>query len=1359
MRNLIIIFFTFVSFAATAQHTKTEIPPALQEWQAWVLEKHPEIRCPFLYNAAQRNCVWPSELKIDATAQGATFSQRIDVYQDAWVALPGTSGFWPENVRDLSGNLSTAQITVRGNQNSPEIFLPIGNYEIAGNIRWEQMPRTLSIPAEAGIVQLRLNGTSLPSPTIEAGNQLRLASTPAQSSSPHQDSLQVRVFRHLTDDIPFKISTQILLDVSGKEREVQLEQVLLDNFQLIEFFSELPARIENNGSLRVQLKAGSWELTINSITNQSVETLGYHALNDLWPQQEIWVFDAQPEIRSVQISGAPTIDPTQTQLPEDWHDLPAYLLTPDTSLQLDTLHRGVSDNSNNKLQLRKDMWLDFDGTGFTLRDTITGQLNQGWRLEALLPYELQSAELGGEPQLVTRLQEGANAGIEIRDKQVNLTGISRLVRSTSVPISGWTTDFDAVSTTLHLAPGWSLITATGASSETGSWVSRWSLWDIFLVLIISFTIGRITQPLWGALAFITLILTYHRSDAPLFIWLNIAAALALMPLVSGKFKHFLTRYNYAGFLVLALLLLPFSVQQAREAFYPQQEFAHKNIGDNYGYTDNSYSENYDAQPAAPMMSKSAEYANDSAEEVVVTSFHRSKKFSNQTQELSKAYDPGQQVQAGTSVPQWSWNSAHLEWNGLVKPDEITRLYIASPWMNRIGNVLSVVLPLLLGLLLLQHFLRQTGISLAQVKLFKPNAALPLVLIAALGISPSEQAQADVLISNALLKELETRLTKTPECLPNCANIESLTLTANGDQLSIQTFIHSAGFIALPLPAQPQEWSPSQVSVDGKAALLVKNANGQLLVNLNAGRHQLNLMTALQGRDSINLNFPLLLHNVTTQLQGWQITGLPTATQTSSSLQLQRSERSESASKAEHLRPEPIAPFVIVSRTLKLGIEWTLETEVVRIAPESDAIHLQIPLLTGETPLNSKDIVITGDETSQGKIAISIAADEDSISWSSSLKTQSPFKLQAPENVPWVEVWSIDAAPIWHMETEGIAAIESSDEGNLPVWQPWPGESISINITRPEAIKSNLLAIDNVHLNHTLGQRAHSSELTMKVRTHQAAHYDFALPEKVNFTGITIDGQEQSLNPNKGILKIPLHPGEQNIAIRWQSAEGINLHALTPAIALGNASSNQAITINLPNDRWPLLVGGPRIGPSVLLWGMLAVILLLAVGLGRSNLTPLKTHHWVLLSVGIATVNLYIVALIALWLILLAKRGTMTSLPSPLAFKWMQVGLFGLSLFALGALLSSIPFGLLSSPDMHITGNGSSAYYLRWYQDHSDSQFPQAWVISLPMWSYKLVMLLWSLWLAAALLQWIRWGWQQISQTALWYLPEAEKKTE
>jgi RNA polymerase sigma factor (sigma-70 family) len=37
-----------------------------------------------------------------------------------------------------------------------------------------------------------------------------------------------------------------------------------------------------------------------------------------------------------------------------------------------------------------------------------------------------------------------------------------------------------------------------------------------------------------------------------------------------------------------------------------------------------------------------------------------------------------------------------------------------------------------------------------------------------------------------------------------------------------------------------------------------------------------------------------------------------------------------------------------------------------------------------------------------------------------------------------------------------------------------------------------------------------------------------------------------------------------------------------------------------------------------------------------------------------------------------------------------------------------------------------AGYLRWYQDISSGDLAQAWVISLPMWNYKLMMLAWSL---------------------------------
>ncbi len=299
-----------------------------------------------------------------------------------------------------------------------------------------------------------------------------------------------------------------------------------------------------------------------------------------------------------------------------------------------------------------------------------------------------------------------------------------------------------------------------------------------------------------------------------------------------------------------------------------------------------------------------------------------------------------------------------------------------------------------------------------------------------------------------------------------------------------------------------------------------------------------------------------------------------------------------------------------------------------------------------------------------------------------------------------------------------------------------------------------MTIEQAQLKYTMGDRASSSALLLSLRTNQAGHYDFALPDGASLEGVSIDEEDTPLLAINGRVKIPLHPGEQELEIRWQGSEGTRLKTISPSINLGSHGSNLTINMNLPNDRWPLLVGGPSMGPSVLLWGMLAVILLLALVLGRSTLTPLKTHQWILLSLGVATVNLYVLALIAIWLILLTQRGILAQTPSARTFKWMQLGLFGLSLVTLLMLLGSIPYSLLSSPNMHITGNGSNAHYLRWYQDQSEAEFPQAWIISLPLWSYKLAMLLWSLWLASALLEWVRWGWQQLSHHALWYAPDA-----
>jgi hypothetical protein len=1323
-----------------------EIPAALQDWQGWVLKKHPEIHCPFLYNDAQRSCVWSSELHINASTQGAQFTQRVETFADSWVRLPGGAGFWPENLHDANNSLTQDKLVIRERAGIPEIFLSPGRYTLQGDIRWSSIPRTLSIPPASGIIKLQLNGTAVPIPSLESDSQLWLTATQNSQETLQQDSLQVRVFRKLDDGIPLKISTRLQLDVSGKERELQLGQLLLTGFTPILFNSSLPARLEADGKLRVQVKPGSWEIELQMQSTQPLTHLGYKALDERWPQQEIWVVASQPALRSLQVSGVSSIDPSQTQLPDEWRELPAYLVTPNTTMELQELQRGAGDSSN-QLVLNKEIWLDFDGNGFTLRDEISGQLQQSWRMETLPPYELQSAALNDIPQLVTRLADNANTGVEIRTRELDLTGISRLLRSTSIPVSGWSVDFAEVDAQLHLPPGWSLLSATGASYESGSWVSRWSLWDIFLVLIITFTVARITTPLWGGLALLTLLLTFHRAGAPLFIWLNIAALLALLPMVSGKFKIHLVRYAYVSFILLGLFLLPFSVQQARQVFYPQQEFSGRNISDEY-YGDKGWgfgllmsSDNKGVE--APR----AEYRSDEVEEVVVTGARSS--LSSPKQQVSQEYDLGQQVQTGPGVPGWNWHNIDLSWNGPVKPDEVTRLYLVPPTINRAGSVLSLLLPLLLGALLLRLFLQQTGRALPSWKMGN-RTLLPAMLLLTCGITQSDNSQADVLVSAALLKELETRLTQPAPCLPDCASIESLQLKADGDLLAMDIIIHSADAVALPLPGQRQQWWPNQVLIDNKPASLVQNANGQLLVNLRKGRNLLHLQAVINGRDSVMLSFPLPLHNLSNQLQGWQLTGVPTANQASSSLQLNRIQRSEILTKAEHLQSDPIAPFVTVTRQLQLGLEWRVETRVERVAPAQGMINLEIPLLPGESPI-SGDTAITGDEASKGKITVQLDTNQQTTFWYSTLKAESPLELIAPANPAWVETWVLDTSPIWHTQVTGIPAVQTS---NLPVWQPWPEESISITVSRPQAVKGGVMTIEQAQLKYTLGDRASSAELSLSLRTNQAGYYDFALPEGGSLEGVSIDGDEAPLLAVNGRVKVPLHPGEQELEIRWQDDEGTHLKTVSPSINLGNQGSNLTINIELPGDRWPLLVGGPSMGPSVLLWGMLAVILLLAPVLGRSPLTPLKTHQWVLLSLGVATVNLYVLALIAIWLILLTKRGTLMQIASARTFKWMQLGLFCLSLVTLLMLLGSIPYGLLSSPDMHITGNGSNAHYLRWYQDQSEGEFPQAWIISLPLWSYKLAMLLWSLWLASALLQWVRWGWQQLSHQALWYAPDS-----
>jgi hypothetical protein len=87
--------------------------------------------------------------------------------------------------------------------------------------------------------------------------------------------------------------------------------------------------------------------------------------------------------------------------------------------------------------------------------------------------------------------------------------------------------------------------------------------------------------------------------------------------------------------------------------------------------------------------------------------------------------------------------------------------------------------------------------------------------------------------------------------------------------------------------------------------------------------------------------------------------------------------------------------------------------------------------------------------------------------------------------------------------------------------------------------------------------------------------------------------------------------------------------------------------------------------------------------------------------------------------------------------------------AIVVLFAAVREGLLSSPDMHVAGDGSHDSTLRWFTDRAGATPPGAWVVSLPVLVYRIAMLLWALWLASALIRWSRWAWNSFGAGGLW----------
>jgi hypothetical protein len=350
------------------------------------------------------------------------------------------------------------------------------------------------------------------------------------------------------------------------------------------------------------------------------------------------------------------------------------------------------------------------------------------------------------------------------------------------------------------------------------------------------------------------------------------------------------------------------------------------------------------------------------------------------------------------------------------------------------------------------------------------------------------------------------------------------------------------------------------------------------------------------------------------------------------------------------------------------------------------------------------------------------------------------------------VWRFEVGPAWHLRFEGTPEVLAPEPVSA-VWvhrfEPRPGERLAVTVTRPEAIAGATFAFESVRQTLAAGRRSTDVTLQIDYRSTQGGRHEIRLPEGSRLREVSADGQPLVLRDQDGRLELPLLPGAHSLQIDWQVDEGYSVATRPGTVALGAPASNVTTTIALPPSRWLLAAAGGGVGPAILYWAELAVFVTLALLLGRLRRTPLATHEWLLVGLGLSTFSWGVLLVFAAWVFALEWRGRWAADVRPWIFDGTQIALALLTLVALGSLLAAIPNGLLGSPDMHVSGSGSHAGQLEWLHDRVDGELPRPVVESVSIWFYKAAMLAWALWLSFALVRWVRWAWAAFSAGRLW----------
>ena len=1330
-----VLWCAALSAMGITQADELEIPDALKPWKAWATWPDKQRACPTPFNTVeQRICFWPSRMSLNVEQGKAVWTIAVNVFAETWVPLPGSAETWPLNV------LADGQpVAVLEREGKPYARLTAGQRQLAGEFQWNEMPQRIALPPEVGILSLVVEGNAIELPNWDASGDVWLKRQRAEAAE--KDFLAPRVYRVIEDGVPIWLRTRIELAVSGKSREESLGWILPEGWQLSFVDSPIPVAVDQEGRVKAQVRAGNWTIAIDAFRTTDLTEFRYPQGAEPITETELIGWRAQPLLRSAELAGIQAVDVTQTTFPAEWRELPVYEWRTNTTFKLVEKLRGMGSLHPPGLSIERRFWLDDDGRAFTYRDSLNGQMQQIWRLDVAAGTELGAVRIDGDGQLVTANPKTGAHGVEIRNRNLQMEAIGRTAQARELAATGWDTAADSLKLTLILPPGWRVFAVLGADQVEGDWLTAWTLLDLFVLLIFSMALLRLWGLRAGLLALLALGLAYHEPAAPRYTWLFLLLPLALLRVIPASLaRQFVTAWKYAALLLLALCLIPFLAQQVQTAIYPQLE-----------RPGTPYSQRFVFPTVEADLRNNLSQLGNAIESTASAPMSGRKQFAEVKENLK--YQATSKIQTGPAEPGWTWNQVSCQWNGPVAADQQIRPILISLFWHRVLTVVRVVLLLLLVATLLRGS-RDDGFALRKLfGLFSKRSAaaaagllLAAMLVPGRSLAQGAELQAGPIPDLQMLNTLRERLLETSDAYPHAAEISTTKLQLRDNRITLESEIHTALEVAVPLPGQLPTWSPLSVKMDGEAReVAVCRRNGYLWAIVPAGVHKVVVEGMLAESSEWQWTFLLKPRQVTIDAPDWNVTGV--GVNGVPEQQIFFAKKQQAAESQAAYDRKDFHAIVAVQRQLEVGLVWRVHNTVTRLSSPGKAISLKLPLLPGESVLTS-NLVEQG-----GQVEVRLAAGETSFEWDSELAGTPTIKLSAQNNEQWVERWQLIASPVWDVSLAGLAPVfDSQQQLLIPTWQPWPGEEVTLSFKQPQAVSGDTITVQSVQHEISLGDRQRNNKLRLELECSLGSDFAITLNPEAEITSLTLDGRELPVRREGKNLLVSAHFGKQVVEAAWRTTATLDTVAQADQIKLPVDAANITTVLNVPENRWVLWAAGPQRGPAVRFWVVLAVAFLTALALGSAALSPLRRIEWVLLAIGLTQVNVAAAIIVVGWLFLLAWRGKQIPDHFPQAgFNLLQAGLVLLTAAALGILVAVASKGLLGQPEMFIIGNDSTRTRLQWFEPRSGLSLPEPYVVSISVWFYRYAMLAWALWLTAALLRWLSWGWRQFSHGGSWKL--------